>query len=98
MAAKRAMPDIAYSTTQAVDVKPVHLIVDHDFARFQLAGTVATGGADFTPTSSRSTKRDAAPGKGKPIKNATRAAVDVRTRATCRSKGSSGGRIRAPSQ
>src|SRR3989442_353169 len=48
--------------------------------------------------SSRSIKRDAAPENAKPIKNATRAAVDVRTRATCRSKGSSAERISEPSQ
>src|SRR5438128_11240035 len=48
--------------------------------------------------SSRSIKRDAAPENAKPIKNATRAAVDVRTRATCRSKDSSAERISEPSQ
>src|SRR4029450_321959 len=48
--------------------------------------------------SSRSIKRDAAPENAKPIKNATRAAVDARTRATCRSKDSSAERISEPSQ
>src|SRR5215471_12614311 len=54
--------------------------------------------ASFTMISSRSIKRDAAPENAKPIKNATRAAVDVRTRAICRSKGSSAERISEPSQ
>src|SRR5262249_10485435 len=48
--------------------------------------------------SSRSIKRDAAPENAKPIKNATRAAVDARTRATCRSKASSAERLCEPSQ
>src|SRR5262249_49061837 len=48
--------------------------------------------------SSRSIKRDAAPENAKPTKNATNAAVDARTRATCRSKGSSAERISEPSQ
>src|SRR5271156_4094136 len=48
--------------------------------------------------SKRSINRDAAPENAKPIKNATRAAVDVRTRAICRSKGSSVERASEPSQ
>src|SRR6516225_2641158 len=48
--------------------------------------------------SSRSIKRDAAPENAKPTKNATNAAVDARTRAICRSKGSSAERISEPSQ
>src|SRR5215471_15429935 len=54
--------------------------------------------ASLTMISSRSIKRDAAPENAKPIKNATNAAVDARTRATCRSKGSSAERISEPSQ
>src|SRR5262249_47125959 len=48
--------------------------------------------------SCRAIKRDAAPENAKPIKNATTAAVDARTRVTCRSKGSSAARISEPNQ
>src|SRR5215475_11901310 len=48
--------------------------------------------------SSRFVKRDAAPENAKPTKNATRAAVDVRTRTICRSNGSSAVRQSEPSQ
>src|SRR5262249_29661316 len=48
--------------------------------------------------SSRAIKRDAAPENAKPIKNATTAAVDARTRVICRSKGSSTERISEPNQ
>src|SRR5262249_33666784 len=48
--------------------------------------------------SCRSMKRDAAPENAKPIKNATRAAVDVRTRPICRSKASSFERVSEPNQ
>src|SRR5262249_3174298 len=54
--------------------------------------------ASFTMISTRSIKRDDAPENAKPIRNATTAAVEVRTRATCRSKGSSAERSREPSQ
>src|SRR5262245_41005407 len=49
-------------------------------------------------TSPLAVKRAAAPENAKPIKNATRAAVEARTRATSRSNGSSAPRICDPSQ
>src|SRR5215469_11441726 len=63
-----------------------------------VGGVLLYGSLQFAALRFGNGIRDAAPENAKPIKNATSAAVDVRTRPTCRSRGSSFERVSEPSQ